>query len=657
MKYFFYKYLLLIHVFKNIFSITPISEKKFLWQLHSYNDINELGQELRKGSTYFKIDLYFVLQHNCFTYDKRASQDSRGCFLLTHDSPIKGKYYYTVFEYFDRILYYIKNYQVNETKYIALCFKNTPNLICIYDYYDWIGLTTYYYNYIQNIISTNNLNLKITYDGDKLSCLYDLWPEWNYTWIRDRDPDEAFYSNEGTLYKFFVLNDKWINLEGDADLNWGKFNSQDMPLMVWEPSDQQVIQYVQNIFLKSPFEKGYAFAINIDSSMYQVYTGNISKENLNQHLINNYRMENIVYQIFDNKVFLFNNKYNVMKVFNISDNIMEEEFSFQNIYLPKNTLRNIIHFNTSNNNEKYLLITNKQLLYCFYKLNIESYLIEIKNCGLLYEEKNKKFKSLNIEIYDIDYYSENNLIFSFANPINKNNITFFILNYNIIDDNIIFINNSLNYNINFYSNIENIALKCLNKICLFLYKETLFQNISSYIIIYEKNEFQIKKYVNFGVGINFDLDIFQDPVSLKLKYFIVKDNAFCYHNNNQNKDAFLFVCEQRETNMKHVLNYIYGELPKDFKEIKDINKDYYSVCSTRIISGTYDMGDNPKIKTFIDENNNFSFIELHDGITEDMIDIHDTCGLSNFFEGIIADNWYIADFEINNLEYNNNINY
>ncbi len=341
-----------------------------------------------------------------------------------------------------------------------------------------------------------------------------------------------------------------------------------------------------------------------------------------------------------------------MKAFNISDNILEEEFSFQNIYLPKNILNNIIYFNTSNNDEKYLLITNNQLNYCFYKLNIESYLIEIKNCGLLYEEKNLNFKSLNIEIYDIDYYDENNLIFSFVNPINKNNITFFLLNFNIIEENIIFINNIINYNIIFFSNIENIALKCFHQICLFLYKETIFQNISSYIIMYEKKEFKTKKYVNFGIGINFDLDIFQDPISLKLKYFIVKDNAFCYHNNKKNKDAYLFVCEQRETNMKHILNYIYGELPKDFNEIKNINEDYYSVCSTRIISGTYDMGDNPKIKTFIDENNNFSFIELHDGITEDMIDIHNTCGLSNYFKGIIADNWYIADVEINNFEYN-----
>jgi hypothetical protein len=103
--------------------------------------------------------------------------------------------------------------------------------------------------------------------------------------------------------------------------------------------------------------------------------------------------------------------------------------------------------------------------------------------------------------------------------------------------------------------------------------------------------------------------------------------------------------------MSNVLNYIYGDLPLDFNNLKDLDKDYFSVCSTRIISETYDLGDNPKIKTFIDKNNSFSFIELHDGITGDMWDIHSYCGLSNFFGGIVADNWYIADIPIQEKEY------
>ena len=64
----------------------------------------------------------------------------------------------------------------------------------------------------------------------------------HHTWVRRRDPDEAFFSNEEYFYKFFILDTKYTNLEIDADLNWGKFKNQDMPLIVWEPNDQELIK-------------------------------------------------------------------------------------------------------------------------------------------------------------------------------------------------------------------------------------------------------------------------------------------------------------------------------------------------------------------------------------------------------------------------------
>ena len=649
-----YNFFLIINIFYFIYSITPYNKRKFIWQLHSYNDINEIGQELRKGAIHFKIDLFYVPKEECLVHDKRANKDPRGCFLLTHDYPVYGKYYYTMFQYFDRILYYYKNYQEKETKYIALCFKNTPYDICDDDYYNWVSLTTDYYNYLENIIIENKLNLVLIYDGVKAKCLYHLWPRWNYTWVRRRDPDEAFYSNEEYLYKFFVLDDKYVNLEGDADLNWGKFKNQDMPLIVWEPNDQELIKKVQYIFLKSPFDKGYAFAINIDAAMYQVYTGNISKENLNQPLIEFDKMDNIVYTIFDDKLYLFNNLYNKLKIFNLNNNelILEKEIEIE---LPENILKDVTVFNDQNKkDEKYLLIYNKDLKYCFYKLNIKSLIISKKNCSNLLNDIKNLF-NLNITSYSLDLINNKYLIFSYVDLNRKNEINNQIILFIIKEDNLIYINekNLPSNIINFNNSIKNIAIKCYNEKCLLLYQENNDIYINSYLISYNDNMKQllVYKYVNYGVGLNFNLDIFQDPINKKLKYFIVKDNAFCYHNENQNKDAFVFVCEQKEYQMSHVLNYIYGDLPLDFNNLKDLDKDYFSVCSTRIISETYDLGDNPKIKTFIDKNNSFSFIELHDGITGATWDLPFYCGLSNFFGGIVADNWYIADVDIQEKEY------
>ena len=70
--------------------ITPINDRKYKWQIHSFNDPREIKQLVRKGSTLFKIDLYYVPQGLCNTNDNRCTHDLRGCFLLTHDKPLNN---------------------------------------------------------------------------------------------------------------------------------------------------------------------------------------------------------------------------------------------------------------------------------------------------------------------------------------------------------------------------------------------------------------------------------------------------------------------------------------------------------------------------------------------------------------------------------------
>ena len=40
-----------------------------------------------------------------------------------------------------------------------------------------------------------------------------------------------------------------------------------------------------------------------------------------------------------------------------------------------------------------------------------------------------------------------------------------------------------------------------------------------------------------------------------------------------------------------------------------------------------------------------NFIEVHNGINDDLIDLSIKCGLSNFYKGVVADNWNIGDVE------------
>ena len=71
-------FIILLKLFQT--KIIPINDRKYKWQIHSFNDPREIKQLLRKGSTLFKIDLYYVPQGLCNTNDLRCTQELRGCF-------------------------------------------------------------------------------------------------------------------------------------------------------------------------------------------------------------------------------------------------------------------------------------------------------------------------------------------------------------------------------------------------------------------------------------------------------------------------------------------------------------------------------------------------------------------------------------------------
>ncbi len=103
--FFIFQIIFLLFQIKKIYlSKIPITKRKYQWQVHSFNDIREINQIARKGTIYYKIDLYYVVQKNCYTKDKRCTSDKRGCFLLTHDPPIEGKLYYNKYDYMNEIL-------------------------------------------------------------------------------------------------------------------------------------------------------------------------------------------------------------------------------------------------------------------------------------------------------------------------------------------------------------------------------------------------------------------------------------------------------------------------------------------------------------------------------------------------------------------------
>ena len=54
---------------------------------------------------------------------------------------------------------------------------------------------------------------------------------------------------------------------------------------MWEPNHQKDMLYFAKKFAKHPHEEGYSYEISVDTSMYQVYTTEVSKENMNWNII------------------------------------------------------------------------------------------------------------------------------------------------------------------------------------------------------------------------------------------------------------------------------------------------------------------------------------------------------------------------------------
>ena len=100
-----------------------------------------------------------------------------------------------------------------------------------------------------------------------------------------------FYSNDVVLH--YVFNDNDIDLEEDTLNDWRKFKHGKHPLQILEPNHREDMLY----FAEHRHEVGYAYAVNVDTSMYQVYTAEVSKENMNWNIIDD-RVATMKHNVF-----------------------------------------------------------------------------------------------------------------------------------------------------------------------------------------------------------------------------------------------------------------------------------------------------------------------------------------------------------------------
>ena len=179
------------------------------YQIHSYNDLREWPQILRKGATWFKIDPHFMDSAFC-AQQQRVNDSSHGCFVLSHDMPTSLR---TTYNTTDDVIALLSSSELapffaNNTRHItiALCFKwDYPVSVCSDSFrvaQDFLALADGFFQSIATKLLPLGLPVEFVVDGEGTpshgSCLEQRFEPWVSTWIYGSDPYKAAVDNSST---------------------------------------------------------------------------------------------------------------------------------------------------------------------------------------------------------------------------------------------------------------------------------------------------------------------------------------------------------------------------------------------------------------------------------------------------------------------------
>jgi hypothetical protein len=257
------------------------------------NDLREWRSLLKKGVEFSKIDMHYNSHDFCkqlpSNYPTNVRNDSRGCYLLVHDTPnTKNEHYYTPDDFLNLLINPLnaRYFQTNQTFRVSLCFKNVKKC----DVTTWMSLIDDFFTEAQSLKESHpRLNVDFVLDDLPVNCMLGKWRPWVSTWIRN--PVAAFFSNdkEHGYDRYQVMNvpippkvDYTITINLLKALKYGKFlhSNYSYPFLAWEPSNQDIILQVIDAYLSGGQAlinpNGFRFAINIDPKQFDVYAGSRS---------------------------------------------------------------------------------------------------------------------------------------------------------------------------------------------------------------------------------------------------------------------------------------------------------------------------------------------------------------------------------------------
>ncbi|KYR00633.1 hypothetical protein DLAC_02660 [Tieghemostelium lacteum] len=692
------------------------------YQAHSWNDLNEYDQMYRKGTQYSKVDIHYMSDLEFCKIQKSVNQSNieNGCFVLSHDTPISTVQYNSS----DDLINYIVNnkdkwYSNNQIKkFISLCFKLDTTKPC-----DSVPESESFRNatneFIQNQVFGllneygDSLNLEFILDGSAapIGCLANIWKPLVSTWIAD--PWGALDSNNSTLgYDQFQVVDMpvefgissyWIDRLCLQSPPFGKFLNSTYPVLVWEPSDQFLIQDISESYIKCMEMNNrltfpeLRFAENIDPVQFQIYSSLVSNQGWNLQLeafgnstiITSSKRKGFVEETttnqFNPKVLVVNvENANLVFIFFRNTTLIDKAPIYYHLYISKEILgkieyigtwrlqltsgfldiANVKSFNTTTQNQ-LIFISDRINNYLIYNLTDQWYLNLISygdissptnslksNTGVwskLYileqllpsqNQENTNDENQSLNLLEY-YYDNNNDQFGISIwEIQMNSNNSFQLVSNFYSD-------GLNYKIQDFDLVQ-VTNETSGQISVLLVFSTWVNDIYALWINISSEQGSYNQYglsespVYMGVGSSVSLSSIEFQ---NVTYILqVSGDGFCFNTEGNNKRPTPRVCEQTPFSFPKILNYNFGTLGDWYSRISTVSTDSSALtsCDSLILHGTYDQGDYPNIQLY----------HGIDGSGKDSIGVvavHQgipkdfidlsICGTAQPWDGIILDSW------------------
>jgi hypothetical protein len=613
-----------------VFLLPSISQRQspISYQVHSYNDLDSLEVLLQKGVEWMKYDIHYVNASACLSLPFDYNCSSEGIFLLAHDDPTEKPdiEYFTADELLERLAN-THNNNLHSLK-IALCGKNTAQDRNITYSNNYLNLADQFMAKVIHLQQQQaNTTMEFILDGffaPVEGYLQDRWQPLLSTWSSNRAPPSAYFNNnhQNGNDRFQIFN---VGVEQPARdflphvvSNYGKFsNIPNYPYLVWEPSDQEIIRQVSNMYRDGipHMREGLRFAINISPERFQVFNAEYSTNAAwNYRIPQTKTLSRPVCFVLDTNsnskkhivCFAWNETRFMVEVLTLhySSWFGQIQKSQESTFIEPGLLKNLQ--SAQQVNETHLVVCDDACSCAIYG-TVTMAVSAVTECQLSSKESSSLFfAAMQQQSHHDD---------------SSSSLDWMILSRNddcglLLDDHTCLTG----------MQVDSAAFGHLaDNSTLFVAWATSNRSLY-YVLVDPTAEHDNNKLspVRFGVGSSVSVSTYNGTI------LVTSSDSFCWNTEYQNKEIVRF-CSSEPVSTNGVLSYYVGEA-KSWRS----NQGIISSCNAEIWTGSFDEGSESAATLYYD-GKELRILEVHVGASSTNQD--PTCGLAMEYDGLVIDSW------------------